>query len=313
MFKLTDKRPVWYVLILLLLAEALINPAGEFPLNDDWSYSKIIKAYIDSGVFKFAGWQASPLIPQLITGISLTKLFGFSFTTLRIISIVCLFILVIVFDIILNEFRVKPIPRFIILLCLAFNPLALSLGNTFLPDVFTLLLTLAGFLFMVKTLKYFSTGNYTWFILFSIVSTLNRQTGLVLPIVFGIVYFTGESKTSRNAAKGLAPALITITALIVFEYIGAITNNLPGSYHLHTQHIFNSITHPGVDTVKTFFYYFITSAILLGLFILPLTISNYKHHYYQLNDSLWAKIIFAGYFILILLKILFSENNFPFV
>ena len=34
------------ILLIVGLGEVLINPIGEFPLNDDWAYTKIVKNYI---------------------------------------------------------------------------------------------------------------------------------------------------------------------------------------------------------------------------------------------------------------------------
>lgn len=313
MFERLIKHSWLTVIILFILAEVIINPIGEFPLNDDWAYSKTVKTYINSGNVKFSDWQSVPLIPQLISGIIFSNLFGFSFTVLRIISILSIILIIIVFDIILKDFDVKPAFRFILLLILTFNPLTLSLSNTFLPDVFTVLLTLAAFLFMEKFLRHFNTGNLILFIFFSICATLNRPTGIILPVIFGIIYFISQSINLKNCVIGFVPAILNIAALILFELIAEKLIELPANYNLQLNHLFYVITHPTFETFKAYSYYFITSTICLGLFILPLSISNIKYHYHQIHDSLTGKLLGICYFLIILLKVIFSGNIFPFV
>lgn len=310
---MTGKTYTATVITLLLVTELIINPIGEFPLNDDWAYSSSIAAFVNAGVWKTSDWQAIPFIPQFIAGISLSKLFGFSFTILRFISIAGLIAIIIVFDKILKSFNVNDIIRFVILLCFAFNPLALSLSNTFLPDVFTVLLTLAAFLFMLNFLQQFKISHLVWFIFFSILATLNRQTGIVLPLAFGFIYIIPGENRINKFLVGLLPLVLNLIFLFLYEYIATALKILPGNYHLQTGHILHSITHPDIKILKAFSYYFITSTIALGLFILPLTIFHYKHHFHQIFRSLWTKLFLTGYIALTALKVILSGNIFPFV
>ena len=69
---------LWFVVI------ALINPVGDFPLNDDWCYAKSVKNYIETGELILYNWGEMTLVGQVFYGIIFSKLFGFSFTVLRI-------------------------------------------------------------------------------------------------------------------------------------------------------------------------------------------------------------------------------------
>ena len=74
-----------YLLILLFIAaEIIINPIGEFPLNDDWAYSRLVFNYVENGVITSTGWEGSLFYPQMYLGILLSGIFGFSFSMLRI-------------------------------------------------------------------------------------------------------------------------------------------------------------------------------------------------------------------------------------
>jgi hypothetical protein len=301
--------------------EILINPIGEFPLNDDWAYARAVYSYVNESKISFSDWQAIPLFPQLITGVVVCKLFGFSFTALRFISIISTIILIFIFQQLLKTLDIKPIYGFLLLLLLSVNPLSFSLSNTFMPDIFTLMLNSIAFLFMIKifTLSNNETSSkkfYLWFlffILFSLLTTLNRPTGIIQPIAFGIIFFFFQKIKPRNLFIGFLPSFLCILSLILSEFIFERWGKLPANYNYQFKNILKVVTHPNLGLLKTFTYYFITSTVCLGLLISPLTISNLKIHFQQIQKHIWIKLVFSAYLILIIIKVFISGNIFPFV
>ena len=67
---------------------AAIDPAGEFPLNDDWSYAWSVKALLEDGRLAFTGWVSMPRVAQVLWGWLFTLPAGFSFTALRLSAVV---------------------------------------------------------------------------------------------------------------------------------------------------------------------------------------------------------------------------------
>jgi hypothetical protein len=67
----------WVLLILI------INPIGDFPLNDDWCYGKSVKTLYEEGYLKLYNWGEMTLVGHVFYGYLFTKVFGFSFTVLR--------------------------------------------------------------------------------------------------------------------------------------------------------------------------------------------------------------------------------------
>jgi hypothetical protein len=93
----------WQVVVFFLfLVEFLINPIGEFALNDDWAYARTVYDFINTGDYKLSFWQSIFGFTQFAVGVIFCKLFCFSFTLLRCISILCLVISVYFFDKILT-------------------------------------------------------------------------------------------------------------------------------------------------------------------------------------------------------------------
>src|SRR4051812_5759766 len=67
-----------------LVGFLIIQPFGEFPLNDDWSYTWSVKKFVEEGVIDIGGWPAMTLATHILWGSLFVKIFGFSFVTLRI-------------------------------------------------------------------------------------------------------------------------------------------------------------------------------------------------------------------------------------
>ncbi len=61
----------------------VVNPIGDFPLNDDWSFGLAVKNLLQTGEFHPTGWTSMPLITQTLWGALFCLPGGFSFNALR--------------------------------------------------------------------------------------------------------------------------------------------------------------------------------------------------------------------------------------
>src|SRR5438093_12585801 len=80
----TDLSSIWIITIIWISMVILVNPIGDFPLNDDWAYGWTVKTLLETGVFQLSDWTATNLLPQALWGTLFCLPFGFSFTALRI-------------------------------------------------------------------------------------------------------------------------------------------------------------------------------------------------------------------------------------
>lgn len=79
-----SNRGAWAVAIIAILAVLLVNPLAELSWNDDWCYGRMAYEFARSGKFVYNGWAAAMVGPQAVWGALWIKLFGFSFTVLRL-------------------------------------------------------------------------------------------------------------------------------------------------------------------------------------------------------------------------------------
>ena len=84
----------WFPWVALLLVWGVIivvvDPRGEFMVNDDWAFVRSLEAFRSTGSIMVTGWgpPGAPggpaLLVHLLLGDLFSRIFGFSLTTLRV-------------------------------------------------------------------------------------------------------------------------------------------------------------------------------------------------------------------------------------
>jgi hypothetical protein len=292
------------VMFLFLIVELYIQPIGEFPLNDDWAYSQAIYSFIYQGKVQLSNMIAIPFLSQYLVGIGVAKLFGFSFFVLRCISIVYTFLMIFIVNRILLLLKIKSdFTRFSVLLLFCFNPLVLSLANTFLPDSGILLLALIAVYFMIKIVNEYSRIDYFWFVVFTVLGTLTRQSNIIIPLIFAFVYYYSNLGVGYSVKKAFFPFFVNLIALLLFENITRFYGLLPLNFNLQVYTIARSVQYPSLVFLKNLFVGVLTSTICIGIFITPLLISNFKNHFSEFKNSRICQLVVLLYLVYILFKI----------
>ena len=270
------KNKYIYLIIfsLFILITILVNPWGNFPLNDDWTHTWAIAHYLETNNFIYPSWLSSHLHLPIIYGIVLSKIFGFSFTLLRFSNIFFSFLTLIIFFQICQEFKIKKVLSFFLTLVLFFNPLFFNLTYTFMGDIpalFFLLLAIYFFLlgFRKNNDKFILGGS-----LLAVLGFFIRQTNiLLLPAV--LIYYLFKNKF--NFKKIFILFIFPFLLLLFIYYLLIINNLLPGQVGAR-------FLGEGLSYFNHFFsnfYYFI---FLLAFFLLPLSLSLFFKNLYILKD-----------------------------
>lgn len=250
-----------------LLAIFIVNPIGEFPLNDDWAYTIDVAFYIKNGFFKFVDWSSMTLVSQLYIAIIASKFFGLSFTLLRILTLINGLIGVLIsYKIILNISSNTKIA----LLCsslIAANPIYFCLSNTFMTDVYFFTFSAATILFFERYINTKKKYYLIFAILFSIISTMSRQIGLILPFAFLITNILLDKKIIlKSFILNFSPFLLTLISLLVFNNWFNSTQEISSNY-VSFSTIINSIN---LTIFERAFYRIGTSIMSISLFVSPL-------------------------------------------
>src|SRR5207237_430832 len=89
------------------------------------------------------------IFTRFCIGICCYQIFGSSLTLLRLIYVFSLIVITIIFDHNLKRFSVSVVNRLAVLMLFVFNPLTISLSNSFMTDLFQLLPCILAFQFML--------------------------------------------------------------------------------------------------------------------------------------------------------------------
>lgn len=205
-----------YLLLIFIICEIIVNPIGEFPLNDDWAYSKSV-SFALKGYFTIGDFGAMTLFTHLLWGTIFAKIFGFSFTILRISTLVSSLIGLFFLNKLVVKISKNQWLGFFSCLVLLLNPLYFSLANTYMTDVnFTTLLILGCYsafsFFETKKKKY-----VFYFLLASVGLVLIRQFGIILPVCFFLACITLKENKKKYLIISFSLIVITIGILKFYE------------------------------------------------------------------------------------------------
>jgi hypothetical protein len=242
----------------------LVSPRGDFPLNDDWVYAKMVQALTERGHFGISPLSNAYALTQTLYAVPLVKLFGFSFTLLRFTTIFMGWITVCFVAFTARELGLPNRSAVLAALTVFVNPLFINLSYTFMTDVPFCAFASIGTYYFVKALRAPTTANLLLGTLFSIVAFYNRQLGALIPVAF--VFSAAAAfrcSPSRLDARKLACLIAPwILGLVILPLLAA-----PESDRLTVQ---VDRTLSLSDIVFEAGWLLVTLTTYVGLFLLPI-------------------------------------------
>ncbi|MDQ1265959.1 MAG: hypothetical protein QG635_1111, partial [Bacteroidota bacterium] len=257
------------ILILLwIIIAVIINPIGEFPLNDDWLYSKAVIDLLHGYKYQPSYLIQMTLISQSYWGLLFCLPSGFSFTALRISTLTAGIAAVVSMYFICRKLELNRTISFIFALIIAFNPIFLNLSYTYMTDIPFFTMTLISFLFFFDSIKRGKNISYILGIVFSIFSILCRQIGIMLPIAFGLYFIIREGFNKKNIIKASMPFVFACSAFAAIMAYLIMNNNRMDFSLSHINNMKDIITNPLI-LAKKIILGIIYFGFYLGLFSLP--------------------------------------------
>jgi hypothetical protein len=218
-----EARIVVGFVLLVVLQLLLLSPAGEFPLNDDWSHTLTVEKFVSQGRFYYPPWLSASSYVSIAVGIALSSVWGFSFELLRASNLLFGFATVALFYALLRD-RGRSLPVSVgVALLLWWNPLSFNLDYTFMTDVPTLFFVVLS-LFCYQ--RGFRSGRDRWLLagsVASLIAGLDRQVG-ILPLLAAasIVAARREPGWASRLAACLAPLVAGIPLLVWLRSLSAL-------------------------------------------------------------------------------------------
>ena len=188
----------------------VVGVGGDFPLNDDWVHAWSVKYLADTGKLALLPYAGPLLYFQVILGAAASAAFGFSFVTLRLVTLASALVALWSLWWMLRQAHVSAKNAFLLAVALAVNPWFVNLSFTFMTDVPALAFLLLACALMIKGYERDRRG---WIILANVAalaSTFIRQSGALF-FVAAIVAVVLNIR--KPAARRALPVTIIFAAL----------------------------------------------------------------------------------------------------
>lgn len=258
------------IVLLWILAVGAVKPVGEFPLNDDWSYSLAAKRLAEGEGYQPTGWTEMNLLSHAAWGALFCLPAGFSFTALRFSTLSLSLIGVLGLYGLIRQLHPSRGRALVCALALLFNAAFFSLANTFMADVPFTALAILSASFYVRYLKQEGWTNLWLGTLFALIATLSRQMGLCLPIGFGVALWLKHGLAKERLGRALLPLLLCVGAHIILQYWLRAAGKTP-TETIMAERLWKSVTHPLKLPINVAYYGW-SMLMYLGWFLLPLTV-----------------------------------------
>lgn len=269
-FKNKNALPVLALAAAWTLAIALVNPLGDFPLNDDFSYARSTFNFLEQGRLIYDQWLSMTLVSQLLWGALFCKIFGASFTVLRFSTLVLAWVGLVASYFLCRELGQGRKLSCLIAAVVAFNPFFFSLSFTFMTDVPFFTFCVLSTFFYGKSLR---TGAISWVLagtFFALAATFVRQLGLMLPVSFGVAWLFREGFRHKSWLVALTPAALALVLFFLYTNWLEVTNGLSEGYG-DVGRLFKRLGEPEFFGIA--FYRTGILAVYLGAFSLPLSLA----------------------------------------
>lgn len=311
---ISTTMPALLILSCIWVLMALVaNPIGDFPLNDDWSYGRTVYYLVEEGRLRFSGWLSAPLIAQVFWGALFCLPFGFSFTALRLSTLSIGLIGIFAVYGLLRETRIRQAIAFLGALIVATNPIYFELSNTFMTDVPFFAFAMLSLLFLIRGLRRENTIEILIGLSLASGATFIRESGMVIPLSFGISYLAKNGISKKSLLMALLPALLILGALIGYEMWLQSTIGLPSFYNVRRYQLLDSLKAPIRSVIVNFGTNASGALIYLALFLLPfLTVViplQWKSVSYR--EGAWNVLISFGLVIVLIGELLWKKELMP--
>ncbi len=147
-----------------LLLILLVQPWGNYPLNDDWIYARIGKRFAETGRFVFDHDTGAAFMGQGMLAAPFIRFFGFSHTCLRCLTM-CMGALILCFLwMLLRYAQIRPALRAAALLVVTWNPLFAYLSFSFMTEIYAYSAAFLGAVIWIRDRRAHPDGQLiSWF------------------------------------------------------------------------------------------------------------------------------------------------------
>jgi hypothetical protein len=177
-----DIRNAALCFLICAAAFLLVDPIAQMPFQDDWSYAFSARQCAATGHLTYNGWSTAIILPHVYWGALWIRLFGFSFTVLRLSTLPLAAGSVALAYLLARQADLRPSAAFFVAMLLAFSPLFLPVATSYMVDVPGLFFMLASLCALVRAAR---SGGWLWIFVgagLGMIGGMSRQIGWIVPL-----------------------------------------------------------------------------------------------------------------------------------
>ena len=211
----------------------IVDPRGEFPLDDDWNFALSSWHFADTGTFRFARLTGMSLRLQVLWGALWTEVFGRSFEVLRFSTLTLSLTALLVLNRLLARIGLATGPRLLATFALLAHPIFFWSSFTFMTHVPFVTLSVVAFYFHLRGITERDMRHLLLGAVAVVGSYFIRQTGIssaIAPLILLLLL------RERVSPRWKSFAVIVAAPLVLFAILWFGTNVLkgyPGQLQVH--------------------------------------------------------------------------------
>lgn len=283
---------IWIVCV------AAVDPFGNFPLNDDWSYAIAVQRLLETGQFHPTDWTSTTLLTHVLWGALFSLPFGVSFVTLRFATIVAGALGLWLFGALLRALDCDRRITLLASVTLAFNPVFFALSNTFMTDVGFTTLTIWSVLLFVRYLHGQRTGYLIAALVVALAATMLRQLALFLPMAMVVALLLERPRAARPLWLAVAGVGACAAAIVLLELWFRTHGMLPSTFHTQSAQLVENIE-DFPQRLALILRHTLVALLYLGWFTFPVLILRLPGFYRSLRARWTGTAALAGMTVLL--------------
>jgi len=260
--------------LLVVVAELACHPWVEIGYIDDWSTARTAQLFAQSGHFIYNGWLHAPEGWQIVWTAPFIKLFGFSYTVVRLSLLPIVFATVYLFQRCLVSFGLTEKNASFGALSLGLSPIFIPVASSYMTDIPSLFAVIVCLFFCQKAVT--ATTNRNTCIWLTVAALTNlvlgtvRQTGWL-----GVLVIVPCAGLWLRDKRGVAAVAFTLTAVCGVGVVAVLHWFLSHPYSVREKLLVAPITkallvHLAGQLAWAFFYLTLCVLPILAMFLRPL-------------------------------------------
>jgi hypothetical protein len=248
------------------LSVVLVNPRGNYPLNDDWLYARSVETFLSEGRIVKPQLAAVSLVFQTLWGAGFCSIFGFSHTVLRVSNLLLHLAAALALAVVVLLRTGKCSLGVFVGLTLIFSPLALLSAFSFMwePALVAMIAFSLLALYSWERNHHWRAGVSLWF--FSMAAVLVHPVAIVVPGWLVVRWLGRNGGFIRRAWPGIW-ALMAGTVFLWWHLADSSTETMTGFW------VGRGFA---VDVPFRVFVRLPGAILYLGLFLLPVGMSLFS-------------------------------------